>query len=131
MARFDKVDPTVGMHRAALNANVAEADFDKVLACGLTAAGKLVVKAAGNSGFVGVTIVDRTKRRAGQINDIMSIGEIVECDGLVAGTKYYVQPDGTIGTSKEVAGAPATPNPYVGYTIEADRLVVQFEGGAN
>lgn len=123
MARFDKVDPTVGMHRAPLAADVAEADWHKVLACGINAAGALVVKAAGNSGFVGVTIVDRTKRKTGQINDIMSHGEIVECEGLAAGTKYYVQADGSISDVRSPF--------YVGYTIEADRLVVLFSGGAD
>ncbi len=120
MARFDKVDPTVGMHRAALDADVVEADWDKVLSCGLTATGTLVVKDDGNSGFVGVTIVDKTKRKAGQVNDIMSHGEIVECAGLTAGTKYYVQADGSISAVRSEI--------YVGYTVEADRLVVLFDG---
>lgn len=123
MARFDKVDPTVGMHRAPLSVDVAEADWDKVLAFGISASGLAVPKAAGNSGFVGVSIVDRTKRKAGQIQDIMSHGEIVECEGLLAGTKYYVQANGTISSVRSAI--------YVGYTIEADRLVVLFQGGAD
>ncbi len=123
MARFDKVDSTVGMHRAALAADVVEADFNKVLPCSLNATGELVVKQAGNSGFVGVTIIDRTKRKRGYINDIMSHGEIVECAGLVAGKKYYVQADGSLGATRTAL--------YVGYTIEADRLVVLFSGGAD
>jgi hypothetical protein len=63
--------------------------------------------------------VDRTKRRAGQIIDIMKIGEIVECAGLAAGTKYYVQADGSIGATRTEV--------YVGFTVEADRLCVVFE----
>lgn len=123
MARFDKVDSTVGMHRAPLSADADKADFDKVLAVGINASGQAVLKAASNSGFVGVTICDRTKRRAGQIQDIMSHGEIVECEGLAAGTKYYVQANGTISSVRSAI--------YVGYTIEADRLVVLFQGGAD
>lgn len=124
MARFDKVDSTVGMHRAALAADVASsADYDLVLGVGLNAQGAAVLKAPSNSGFVGVTIVDRTKRRAGQIIDIMSHGEIVEVAGLAAGTKYYLQGSGLLGTTR-------TAN-YVGYTVEADRLVVLFDGKAD
>lgn len=121
MARFDHVDPTIGMTRAALAADVDPADFDVVLSVGLDATGHAVLKSAGNSGFVGVTIVDRTKRRAGQIIDIMADGELVECEGLTAGTKYYVQADGTISNVMSET--------YVGYTVEADRLVVHFDGG--
>ena len=120
MARFDHVDSTIGMARAALSADVNSSDFDKVLAVGISASGKAVLKSASNSGFVGVTIVDRTKRRAGQIIDIMSDGEIVECTGLTAGTKYYVQSDGSISATRSEI--------YVGYTVEADRLVVHFDG---
>jgi hypothetical protein len=123
MARFDKVDSTIGMHRAPLAADVPSNLHNIVVACGLNAQGRLLINAPGNSGYVGVTIVDRTKRRAGQVNDIMSAGEIVECTGLVAGTKYYVQANGSLGATR-------TPN-YVGYTVEADRLVVLFDGKAD
>jgi hypothetical protein len=123
MARFDKVDSTIGMTRAALAADVDPADYDTVLSVGLDATGHAVLGAAGNSGFVGVTIVDRTKRRAGQIIDIMKIGEIVECAGLAAGTKYYVQADGSVSAVRSAI--------YVGYTVEADRLSVDFDGKAD
>lgn len=123
MARFDHVDSTIGMARAALAADVDPADYDLVLSCGLNASGQAVLGAAGNSGFVGVTIVDKTKRRAGQIIDIMADGEIVECTGLTAGTKYYVQADGSISAVRSEI--------YVGYTVQADRLVVHFDGKAD
>lgn len=123
MARFDHVDSTIGMARATLKSNVNAADYDKVLAVGLDATGLAELKVPSNSGFVGVTIVDKTKRRAGQRIDIMSDGEIVECTGLAAGTKYYVQADGSISAVRSAI--------YVGYTVEADRLVVHFDGKAD
>lgn len=123
MARFDHVDSTIGIARAALAADADPADFDKVLSVGLNAAGALLPKLPGNSGFVGVTVLDRTKRRAGQIQDIMSDGEIVECAGLAAGTKYYVQANGSISAVRSEI--------YVGFTVEADRLVVHFDGKAD
>lgn len=120
MARIDKTDSNIGVFRAALAADVAStADYDKVLACSLDASGNVLLKDGTKP--VGVTTVDRTKRKAGSIQDVMTSGEIVECAGLAAGTKYYIQDDGSIGTTVTEF--------YVGVTVEADRLVVRFQGG--
>jgi glutamyl-tRNA reductase len=119
VARIDKSQSNLN-HRAPLAADVSSsADYDKVLGVGINTSGQAVLKAASNSGFVGITIVDRTKRRAGQIIDILSLGEIVEVAGLVAGTKYYLTAGGLLSATRSTS--------YVGYTIEADRLVVEFD----
>ncbi len=123
MARYDHVDSTIGIARATLKSDVDPADFDKVLPVGLDATGLAELKVPSNSGFVGVAVVSRTNRRAGQRVDIMSDGDIVECAGLTAGTKYYVQANGSISAVRSAI--------YVGYTVEADRLVVHFDGKAD
>lgn len=122
MARYDKVDSAIGVFRAVAAADEAEANYDKVLGVSLDASGlALTDGTAGNSGFVGVTTRDRTTRKAGAILDCMTNGEIVECEGLVAGTRYYIQADGTLGTT--------VTNDYAGHTVEADRLVVRLALG--
>ena len=116
MARFDHVDSAIGIVRAPINANFAEADFDKVIPVGINGTGK-AVKGAGQTGVIGVVIPGRTVYRAGQVADIMQKGDIVDVTGLAAGTKYYATAAGALVTV-------ATDNTYVGYTVEADRLVV-------
>lgn len=128
MARWDKVDSSTGMHRAHLKDAVLPADFDTLVPIGLDAAGLAVQKVPGNSGFVGIAILHRLVRRAGSRIDIASHAEAVECDGLVAGTKYYIAADGTLTTAANNGATPPVANIYVGYTIEADRLVVNFTG---
>lgn len=121
MARIDKTDSAIGVFRAKAAADVAsEADYDKVLGASLNASGQAVLKAAGQTGFVGVCLVDRTKRKAGAILDILTAGEIVEVTGLVAGTQYYLH--------AATGALQTTPTKhYVGHTVEADRLVVRYE----
>lgn len=123
MARFDKVDSATGNFRALAAADVAsENDYHVVIGVGLDTQGRAVLRDAGNSGFVGVTTVDRTKRKAGAILDVMTDGEIVECDGLDPGTVYYLDANGDLvadGTGASVR---------VGHTVEADRLVVRVQG---
>lgn len=125
MARIDKTDSAVGIHRAPRAADYDpenDAAYGEVVGCGINASGQALPGDAGNSGFIGLVMQDRTTRRAGQILDIMTLGEIVEVEGLDAGTKYFVQADGTLGeTETEV---------YAGHTVEEDRLVVRFQIGA-
>lgn len=116
MARFDHVESAIGIVRAPIHENFAQADFDKVIPVGINGAGH-AVKGAGQTGVIGVVVPGRTVYRAGQIADIMQKGDIVDCVGLAAGTKYYATAAGALVTT-------ATDNIYVGYTVEADRLVV-------
>lgn len=124
MARYDKYDGVTGGFRAAAKTDQIEAEYDVPLGTGLDAAGLAELKVPGNTGFVGVCIVDRTKRKAGKILDIMTAGEIVDVAGLAAGTDYYLDADGDLTASAPAAGAAGY---YVGHTVEAWRLVVRFQ----
>lgn len=125
MSRYDKYEPRAGGFRAALEEAADPADFNKVKGVGLNASGNILLGDPGNSGFVGVTIVDKTKRRAGAIQDVMTHGEIVfDSDDvdvdLTAGTTYYLNAaTGVLGTAET--------RYKVGHTVEAWRLVVRFQ----
>lgn len=118
MSRYDKYSGVTGGFRAEAAEAADPADYDVVLGAGLDANGRVLQGVPSNSGFKGVTIRDRTKRRAGDILDIMTHGEIVDVDGLAAGTTYYLQGDGTLGAAET--------RYHVGHTVEAWRLVVRF-----
>lgn len=117
MARTDKTQSAIGVTRALLSADVAEARWGTPVGVGINASGQCVI-GGGQSGVVGVAIFDKTNYRAGTPADIFGNGsEIVECAGLAAGTKYYAAAaDGALST--------ANTGVYVGFTVEADRLVV-------
>lgn len=121
MARYDKYDPISGGFRALLKADLAAKDVNKAFGVGLDADG-LVVKGKGHSGVIGVLVLTKA-RKAGEVVDVMTSGEIVEFDGA-AGTAYFAaDADGAIsGTSSANA---------VGHTVEKSRLVVRFHGGAS
>lgn len=119
MARFDKYDPISGGFRARLAANWAAEDVGVVVSVGLDANGH-VVKGAGNSGVKGVVALGLA-RPAGHTIDVMTDGEIVDCEGLTAGTSYYMNDDGTVDNATGV---------YLGHTVEADRLVVRVSHAA-
>lgn len=125
MARIDKTDSAVGVVRAALNADVAEADYNQIIGVGLNAQGR-IVKGAGNSGIVGVIIPDHTRRKAGMVTDIFVMGDAVEVDGLTAGTTYYLDTAGNLTAAADDGGAPAVPYTKIGFTVEADRLVIRL-----
>lgn len=118
MARYDKYVPDVSGTRAALNADWLDADLGKVVPVSLNTTGKIVKGTGGQSGYVGVVCLTK-KRFAGDIVDIMQFGDIVEVTGTVAGQQYFAVADGS-GISTTVVL-----NGYVGFTVEADRLVVR------
>lgn len=116
MARMDKTDSTVGVTRGTLAANLPEADNNTLVPVGLDANGK-VVKGAGISGVIGVTIPGPETRLAGKRVDIFRLGEAVDLGaGFIAGTKYYATTTGTVNTTNT--------GTYIGFTVEADRLVL-------
>lgn len=115
-AHYDKYDPMSGGFRAPLAAATTPDMIGEVTACSLDANGRVVVGTAANSGFVGVFVVTKVES-IGTVVDVMTDGEIVDVPGLVAGTKYNADADGGISTA---AGAN-----HVGWTVEADRLVVR------
>jgi hypothetical protein len=121
-AHYDKYDPISGGFRAPLAAAIPDADPNVVRAVSLDANGRVVVGTAGNSGAVGV-IVAHKALNVGEVVDVMTAGEIVDVAGLVAGTTYYANADGTLAAAAPAAGVNAA---KVGHTVEADRLVVRF-----
>lgn len=136
-ARYDKVEPHIGIVRAPLAANLtfsAAGEFGPV-AVSLDTNGRVVVGTAGQSGFVGVliknvpampaglatpvTVVNNWMGgRANDIMDIMTQGEIVDVTGLTAGNVVYAVP------ATGVLNNTPTGNVRVGFTVEATRLVV-------
>jgi hypothetical protein len=147
-ARYDKYEPIAGGFRAPLAADLT---FDAAghfgpKAVSLNASGQVVVGTAGQSGCVGVMIKNVPMYpnlgnipgavnaavpiggKAGNVVDIMTAGEIVSIPGLAAGTTYYAAADGSLTATAPVAGTNGT---IIGFTVEADRLVVRvrsFQG---
>lgn len=135
MARYDQVEPHVGIVRAALAANLTvpgDGQYGPV-GVSLDANGRCVVGTAGQAGLVGVlvknlptipaglvgaasTVNNWMGARAGDIVDIMIQGQILDT-GLPAGTKIYSAAGGVL-SGTVAAGF------QVGYTVEAGRLVV-------
>lgn len=127
MARYDKYDPISGGFRAKLAADWAKADEGIPFAVSLDANGRIVKGTAGQSGLAGVLVVDKTPgtishKKAGDVVDTMTAGEIVDCEGLAAGTAIFTAATG-------VLSAGAAGNLAVGHTVEAQRLVVRVTKG--
>lgn len=139
--RYDKVNPEVGLFRAPLAADLPTGNITASGSYGpacvsLNASGQVVIGTAGQSGFVGVLVKNlpqypRMGNIAGQYNaavpmggkagnvvDVMTAGEIMLGTALTAGTKYYAKSDGTLS-------ATSTDGPLVGWTVEANRLIVR------
>jgi hypothetical protein len=137
MAKYDQVEPHVGIVRAPLAADLtvpAGGEFGPV-GVSLDTNGRVVVGTAGNSGFAGVlvknlpvvpagrftaqqTVNNWMGARAGDIVDIMTQGQIVDVNGLTAGSAIYAIPATGVLTTT------LTGNVRVGFTVEATRLVV-------
>lgn len=122
MARFDKYDPFSGGFRAPLAADLvatSKTGNGNPLAVGLDVNGR-IVPGAGNTGIKGLLVTTQDKK-AGDILDVMTAGEIVEMAAVTAGTNI---------TAADAGGAVATTAPgagrkRVGYTVEATRLIVR------
>lgn len=127
MSRIDKYEPLTGGTRAVLAADWPAGRLSEVVPVGLDANGKAVI-GLGNSGYVGVVVLTQV-RYAGDVVDIMQDGDIVEFPG-VAGSNYFADAaDNTVavGTGTRTLTAPATAGSvFVGYTVEATRLVVRM-----
>lgn len=119
MARYDKYGPKTGGFRAALNADQAKTSGGLPLGVGLNGTGKVVV-GAGTTGVIGVLCTTKDLK-AGDIVDVMTAGEVVECAGLTAGTTYTANTTTGVLTS---GAASATQTP-VGFTVEATRLIIR------
>jgi len=133
MSRYDKYDPKVGGYRAPLAADFPADRVEHVVGVGHDANGRVVI-GAGQSGVRGVLVLTKA-RKAGEIVDVMTSGEIVEfgpsdagkeagVDFGVAGTKYYA------ATTGEVTSTSAAGKNYVGHTVSGQRLIVRFDPSA-
>lgn len=120
MARYDKARPGTGVHRAPMGFNAVAGDLNKIFAVGLDSNGKLV-KGDGNSGLVGVLVIDKLKV-IGDIVDYMNFGEIVEAalsDGttaIAAGTAVFAVP------ATGLLSVTATANKKIGHTVEGGTI---------
>lgn len=134
MARYDKYDPKNGGYRAPLAADWDPANREKFLGVGHDANGRVVV-GAGVTGITGVLVLTKA-RKAGEIIDVMTSGDVVEfgpsdagkvpgVDFGLPGKVYYAAVSGIV-----TAGDPAAPpadSVRVGHTVTAQRLVVRVE----
>lgn len=139
--RWDKFDGYDGNPRGTLAADVTTDLANLVVGVGLNSSGQVVI-GAGASGLIGVVIFPIghdyltgglvAPPVAGDRIDVGKHGEIVNFTttavtggvfsnggAAVAGTKYYAHSDGSVN-------ATATAGTYVGHTMEADRLVLNF-----
>lgn len=144
MARYDKYDPISGGFRAKLNANLTPDVNGEVgpIGVSLNTSGRLVE--GGAAGAIKGVLVKNAARegaprystgmqgdpnpdafigqRAGDPVDVMTSGEIVGLSGLgltPGASIYAAAADGALTET-------ATSNTYVGFMVEADRLVVRM-----
>lgn len=116
MRRIDKYEPYAGGFRAPL----AE-DFEitsNPVGVGLDPNGRVVV--GGDLPIVGV-ICPPENMFAGDVVDVMTAGEIVDVEGLTAGT--IITANATTGVISDAA--PSSTEIQIGVTVEATRLVVR------
>ena len=131
MARFDKSDPINSTFRAHVAVNYPDDDLGKLFGVGLDSSGK-VVKGAGQTGIIGVTVVTEKPGVVGPLRDVSRIdvmrsgcitdfGPTSGTPGVTfgaAGTKYYSDANGAISATNAAGSV------YVGSTVEPDRLEV-------
>lgn len=130
MARFDKFDPKSGGFRAPLAADRAatsKTGNGNPLGVGFDVNGRLVAGAGQAASGVKGLLVTTTDKKATEVVDVMTHGEITDFVG-VAGTSYYVNPaDGVVSADPDAGGVGT--GIYVGHTVEATRLIVRIETG--
>lgn len=130
MGRYDKYDPKVGGFRAPLAADFDPDNLEKVLGVGLDTNGRVVV-GAGQTGVLGLLVLTKA-RKAGEVIDVMTSGEITEfgpsdensvpgTDFGDPGTVYYSDASGVV-TDTNAEGSLR-----VGHTVEGQRLIVRCE----
>lgn len=133
MSRYDKYNPKVGGYRAPLAADFPANKVEHVVGVGHDVAGRLVI-GAGVTGVRGVLVLTKA-RKAGEIVDVMTAGEIVEFGPSDAGSEAGVDfgDPGTLyysATNGEVTETSAAGKFYVGHTVTGQRLIVRFDATA-
>lgn len=131
MARYDKYEPYAGGFRALLAADWLEADLETVIGVGLDSSGR-VVKGSGQSGVVGVLVLTKA-RKAGEVVDVMTDGEIVDMNrrgprsapvAVTAnpGVIWHAAANGAVAPR---AADVVNNGARVGHSVEGTRLVVR------
>jgi hypothetical protein len=121
-ARYDKYNPISGGFRAQLATAWDATNVGVPTAVALDANGRVVKVAAADTALA-VLVIDQAKA-AGDTVDCMTAGEIVDTEGMTAGTTYYSKADATLETAAPAAGANKV---KIGHTVEATRLVVRVQ----
>lgn len=139
MSRYDKYDPFAGNYRAPMNADLTLAAFTALqtgnpVGITLNATGKVIVGGPGNvfgdADICGLLVITKNVK-AGDIVDIMRVGEIVEVAGQVAGDTIWIS--NTTGLLDSTPPAIGVNKVRAGRMVEATRLVVALQtvqGGA-
>jgi len=129
MSRVDKTESAVGVVRAVLAADYVPGDIDGIFGVGLNASG-LVVKGAGTTGVIAVVNPLKSASKAGRpvdlfvLADIVDVGDSANDPTLVPGKKAYAS--NTTGVITTTAPGDLTTVTAVGFTVEADRLIVRL-----
>ncbi len=118
--RIDKYDPISGGFRGVLAADVNEVDTP--VGVGLDANGRVVVGVGNLPATKGVLQLTKDKKTGDPV-DVMTDGELVDMTGLTAGTVITANnATGVLSTA-----APSATQFEVGFTAEADRLIVRVK----
>jgi len=123
LARYDKVDPVSGGFRAPLNADLtatSKTGTGNPLMVTINGSGRVVVGATATTDIRGVLCTTEDKK-AGDIVDVMTSGEIVEMAGIAAGA--VITGLNTTGVIDDLA-ADAT-HFRLGWAVEAERFIVR------
>lgn len=135
MARYDQVEPHVGIVRVPLDDDLtfsAKGEFGPV-GVSINSNGRLEIGSAGGTKIIGVLVKNIAVTpggllgvqtpingwmggKAGDVVDVMVAGQILDT-GLPAGSVIYAASNGALSTTN--TGTP------VGFTVEAGRLVVR------
>ncbi|ARW57101.1 hypothetical protein SEA_RIPARIAN_15 [Mycobacterium phage Riparian] len=108
MSRYDKYDPKNGGYRAPLASDFSASNRERLLGVGHDAQGRVVI-GAGVSGITGVLVLTKA-RKAGEIIDVMTSGEIVEFGPTLGvpgvdfgepGTVYFSDDLGNVSSGNE------------------------------
>ena len=122
--RWDKTDPYDTI-RAPLNVAWLAADVGVIVGVGINASGKLV-KGAGNTGVIGVVCLSKI-RPAGHPVDILKRGEVVGGTEVIVGTAAVAGTSYSISAAGVITATAAGVRGTLGFTVEVDRLIVDFQ----
>lgn len=126
------MNPKVGNFRANLASAIPSNLVERLWGVGLDANGR-IVKGAGQTGIVGVTVQTKTYA-AGKRIDVMTAGQVVEFQptAVAPGVGNTGDPGKTYwanNTTGDIVVKPAdtTGHTRIGHTVEGQRLIVRVE----